>query len=81
MPISVDAMPIHFITNKMVQGKSLFRGSNARAQLQKLFGIVAHNGQFDVDMLNRKGLYPPRVISFARITELGFGDGFRMHEE
>ncbi|MGB8719854.1 MAG: hypothetical protein WCD46_11145 [Desulfobacterales bacterium] len=56
MPISVDAMPIHFITNKMVQGKSLFRGSNARAQLQKLFGIVAHNGQFDVDMLNRKGL-------------------------
>lgn len=74
-------MSIQLITNKMVRGKPPFRRSNARAQLQKLFLIAAHNGQFDVDMLNRESLYPPRVISFARITELGFGNGFRMHEE
>jgi DNA polymerase III epsilon subunit-like protein len=43
MPISIDAMSIRLITNKMVQGKPLFWGSNARAQLQKLFVIVTHN--------------------------------------
>jgi len=64
MPISVDAMAIHHITNRMVQGKPFFRGSETHTQLQKLTGnertvIVAHNARFDVDMLNKEGIYPP----------------------
>ena len=73
MPISIDAMSIHHITNRMVQGKPAFRGSDAHARLQSLVRnddnvIVAHNAQFDVDMLNREGIYPPRVICTLKLA-------------
>jgi DNA polymerase III epsilon subunit-like protein len=72
-PISIDAMPIHHITNRMVQGKPPFRGSDTHAQLQSLIRnddnvIVAHNARFDVDMLNREGIYPPRVICTLKLA-------------
>ncbi len=56
MPISVDAMAIHHITNKMVQGKPFFRGSETHTQLRKLTGnertvIVAHNALGDILVL------------------------------
>jgi len=73
MPISIEAMTIHHITNRMVQGKPLFRGSDIHTKLQNLVAgennvIVAHNARFDVDMLNREGIYPPRVICTIKLA-------------
>ncbi len=73
MPISVDAMTIHHITNKMVQGKPFFRGSETHTHLQNLTGnertvIVAHNARFDVDMLIKEGIYPRRVICTFKLA-------------
>jgi len=73
MPISIDAMTIHHITNRMVQGKPSFRGSDTFTKLQNLVAggknvIVAHNARFDVDMLNKEGIYPPRVICTFKLA-------------
>jgi hypothetical protein len=35
MPISIDAMSIHHITNRMVQGKPSFRGSDTYTRFNK----------------------------------------------
>ena len=39
MPISIDAMSIHHITNRMVQGKPSFRGSETHTKLQNLVAV------------------------------------------
>ncbi|MEE4601998.1 MAG: exonuclease domain-containing protein [Desulfobacteraceae bacterium] len=72
-PVSIDAMSIHHITNRMVQSKPPFRGSDTHAQLQSLVRnegnvIVAQKAQFDVDMLNREGIYPPLVICILKLA-------------
>jgi len=55
MPISVEAMSIHHITNEMVADKPLFKDSDAYKKLQILFAsddaiLVAHNAKFDVSI-------------------------------
>ena len=80
MPISVEAMSIHHITNEMVANKPLFKGSNAYKQLQVLFTsedavLVAHNAKFDVSMLNRENLYPQRVICTYKLSRYLDKDG------
>jgi len=59
-PISIDAMAVHHITNKMVEDKPPFRGSEVCDQLDELVAdvdnvIVAHNAQFDMQMLHMEG--------------------------
>ncbi len=66
-------MSIHHITNSMVQGKPSFRGSDTFTKLQNLVAgeknvIVAHNARFDVDMLNKEGIFPPRVICTFKLA-------------
>lgn len=73
MPISIDAMSIHHITNKMVENKPPFKESEAYEQLSKLVSdehniIVAHQAQFDVEMLNREGINPPKVICTLKLA-------------
>ncbi len=73
MPISIDAMAIHHITNKMVQDKPPFQGSEAHSKLAELVSdnsnvIVAHNAPFDIQMLNREGIFPPRVICTMKLA-------------
>ncbi|RPH90739.1 MAG: 3'-5' exonuclease, partial [Desulfobacteraceae bacterium] len=80
-PISIDAMSIHHITNRMVQGKPPFLRSGTHAQLQSLIRnddnvIVAHNARFDVDMLNREGIYPPRMICTLKLARYLYKNGF-----
>jgi exodeoxyribonuclease X len=65
IPISIDAMTVHHLTNEMVQDKSVFRGSDAWKQLQDLMTsdsnvMVAHNAAFDVDMLKKEGIEPKK---------------------
>jgi DNA polymerase III epsilon subunit-like protein len=73
LPISIDAMSVHHITNKTVQDKPAFRGSETYQKLSALTRdesnvIVAHNARFDVDMLNRESIYPPKVICTIKLA-------------
>jgi exodeoxyribonuclease X len=73
MPISIDAMAIHHITNEMVQGKPVFRNSEEWRTLQDLLGAnqtvtVAHNAKFDIEMLRREGLEPQRVVCTLKLA-------------
>ena len=72
-PISIDAMAIHHITNKMVQDQPPFQGSEEHTDLQKLVSdinnvIVAHNAKFDMKMLDKEGTYTPRVICTLKLA-------------
>ena len=73
LPISIDAMSIHHITNKMVKDKPPFQGSEAHENLSRLISdqsnyIVAHNARFDMEMLNREDIHPPKVICTLKLA-------------
>ena len=73
MPISIDAMVIHHITNEMVTDKPKFKGSDAHKKLQIMFAdpdavMVAHNAKFDVSMLNREDLHPQKSICTVKLA-------------
>ena len=72
-PISIDAMVVHHITDKMVEDKPPFFGSEAHEQLEKLIAdesnvLVAHNAPFDMRMLHMEGLFCPRVICTFKLA-------------
>ena len=72
-PISIDAMAIHHITEKMVADKLPFKESDTYAKLQKLVSdinnvIVAHNAKFDMQMLDREGISTQRVICTIKLA-------------
>jgi exodeoxyribonuclease X len=72
-PISIDAMAVHHITNKMVADKPAFQGSDAYQNLSKLAGdqhniIVAHHAKFDIEMLNREGIHPQKAICTLKLA-------------
>ena len=73
MPISIDAMTVHHITNEMVLDKPAFRNSDTWSKLQDLINsdgyvIVAHNAAFDVDMLKKEGIEPKSVICTLKLA-------------
>jgi DNA polymerase III epsilon subunit-like protein len=72
-PISIDAMAIHHITNKMVEDKPAFMGSRVYDRLKDLVDdennvIVAHNAKFDMQMLHMEGISSPRVICTLKLA-------------
>ena len=72
-PISIDAMVVHHITDKMVKDKPSFIGSVEYTKLQELVSdennvIVAHNAQFDMQMLHMEGIYSSRVICTLKLA-------------
>lgn len=80
MPISVEAMSIHHITNEMVADKPPFKDSPAYKNLQIIFAsddavLVAHNAKFDVSMLNREDLFPKKVICTYKLARYLDKDG------
>jgi exodeoxyribonuclease X len=73
LPVTIDAMTVHHITNKMLAGKPTFKGSPAHVQLAKLIEdaanvIVGHNARFDVNMLEREGIHPPHYICTLKLA-------------
>jgi len=73
MPITIDAMTVHHITNEMVLDKPPFRNSDTWRQLQDLIKsdgsvMVAHNAAFDVDMLKKEGIEPKSVICTLKLA-------------
>lgn len=70
-PISVESMSITHITNKMVEDKEPFEGSDTKRELQELLNdgvLVAHNAKFDIAMLKAEGLDIPRHICTLRVA-------------
>jgi DNA polymerase III epsilon subunit-like protein len=73
MPITIDAMTVHHITNEMVLDKPAFRNSGTWSKLQDLvnsdgYVMVAHNAPFDVDMLKKEGIEPKNVICTLKLA-------------
>lgn len=71
VPISVKAMSITHITNRMVEDKALFAGSPMYAELERLLvdGVmVAHNAPFDKAILEAEGLVVPQYICTFRVA-------------
>lgn len=71
--VSVEAMAVHHITNKMLAGKPAFKGSSAYDQLGELIEddanvIVGHNARFDVNMLEKDGIHPSHYICTLKLS-------------
>ncbi|MBI3255673.1 MAG: 3'-5' exonuclease [Candidatus Andersenbacteria bacterium] len=73
MPISVDAMATHHITNEMVADKPAFEGSATHTELAKLLAehtLVAHNAAFDIGILETEGLKVPQFICTYKVARV-----------
>jgi DNA polymerase III epsilon subunit-like protein len=72
LPIKIEAMAVHHITEKMVEGKYPFQGSLAKDELEylvKVGGIVvAHNAKFDLGMLLKEGTEVPKHICTLKVA-------------
>jgi len=73
LKISIDAMVVHHITQDMVEGKPAFIDSSDYESLKDLFEsehsiLVAHNADFDIQMLRREGIHPKNVIDTLRVA-------------
>lgn len=72
MPISIDAMATHHITEEMVADKPAFAGSELYEQIQKLVKdhvLVAHNAAFDMAVLEAEGISAPQHICTYRVAQ------------
>jgi exodeoxyribonuclease X len=72
-PITLEAMEIHHITEKMVEGKPAFEDSPEYERLKALFEdqdtiAVAHNAAFDVGILAREMISPRNVICTYKVA-------------
>lgn len=72
VPITIESMAVHHITEKMVANKPAFVDSPEFKKLQELFEtdivFVAHNAKFDIGMLEKEGLKPKYVIDTYRVA-------------
>lgn len=73
LPISIDAMAVHHITEKMTEGRPSFSDAPEYTALKELFEqkdtvAVAHNASFDIGMLAREGIAPRRIICTYKVA-------------
>ena len=73
LPISIDAMCVHHITNEMVENKPAIKDSDEYQKLVDLLDndkniLVAHNARFDVDMLIKEDVHPKKVICTLKLA-------------
>ncbi len=71
VPISIKAMSVTNITNKMVENEEAFQGSDFAKELQELLNeniLVAHNASFDIAMLENEGLKVPQYICTLKLS-------------
>ena len=73
VPISIESMAIHHITEKMVAGKPAFKNSPEYQSIKDLFEstetiAIAHNAAFDLAMLAREGIVPKKVICTYKVA-------------
>lgn len=71
VPISVKAMSVTHITNKMVENAPAFLQSEMKKELEELLKngvLVAHNALFDIAMLKAEGVEVERFIDTLRVV-------------
>jgi exodeoxyribonuclease X len=73
IPISIESMAVHHITEKMVENRSHFNEAPEYKDLKKLFEnkntlAVAHNATFDTAMLSREGIVPYKTICTYKVA-------------
>lgn len=73
VPIGIEAMSVHHITNEMVANEPPFVGSEIHGTLKDLMEddenyCIAHNAKFDVAMLEREDIVPKNVICTLKIA-------------
>ncbi|MEZ5009846.1 MAG: exonuclease domain-containing protein [Chitinophagales bacterium] len=72
VPISIESMAVHHITEKMVANKPLFKSSEDYSTIKNLLEqpnsiMVAHNAPFDLDMLEKEGIKPTHAIDTLKL--------------
>ncbi len=85
VPIKLEAMAIHHVTEKMVAEKPAFEGSETQASLRRLandgFIFIAHNAPYDLGMLAKEGVEFPRFIDTLKVAKHLDTDGrFANHQ-
>ena len=72
VPISIEAMSVTHITNRMVADKEVFAESRVKSELIHLLAegniLVAHNARFDIDMLKREGVEVGKYIDTFKVA-------------
>lgn len=73
VPISIESMAIHHITEKMVAEKPAFKDAPEYTGLKDFLEheetvTVAHNAAFDLAMLAREGVVPKRAICTYKVA-------------
>lgn len=73
VPISIDSMAVHHITDKMVEDRPLFTDSPEWNDIKTLFESdtaipVAHNASFDIDMLKKENIEPKQHICTLKVA-------------
>lgn len=72
VPISVESMSVSHVTNKMVADKKAFIDSEMFKDLKEIFQkdniLVAHNADFDAEMLKREGLEINKIIDTFKLA-------------
>lgn len=71
-PMSVKAMSITHITNKMLADKPPFEGSDLQRELREHLEegvLVAHNAAFDAAMLEAEGVPVPRSVCTLKVAK------------
>ncbi|MEK9174016.1 MAG: exonuclease domain-containing protein, partial [Patescibacteria group bacterium] len=72
LPISIDAMTVTHITNRMVADKEPFPESTMKKELGQILEagniLVAHNARFDIEMLKREGVLVNQYIDTFKVA-------------
>lgn len=71
IPISIKAMSVTNITNKIVENEEAFEGSETAKKLQKILDgniLVAHNAKFDIAILESDGVKVSNNICTLRLA-------------
>lgn len=72
VPITIDAMSVTHITNRIVEECETFADSGMRKELADILVsgavLVAHNAKFDIDMLRREGLEVKHSIDTFKLS-------------
>ncbi|MEN9582664.1 MAG: hypothetical protein RL641_618 [Candidatus Parcubacteria bacterium] len=73
LPIQIDAMMVHHITNKMIADKPTFEFSATYKHLHDKAHdentvFIAHNAPFDLSMLKHEGIIPIKSICTLKVA-------------
>lgn len=73
IPIQIEAMTIHHITNKMIADKPIFMDSTAHKYLSQKADdqstvFIAHNAPFDLGIIKRENIEPMKSICTLKVV-------------